>query len=75
MDRIEITLEIDAALVEQARAAAVPLATVMEEALKAALSAPPLEDFARVWAEEHAKALDDRQTQRDGPFGGYLRIW
>ncbi len=75
MDRIEVTLEIDAALVEQARAAAIPLTAVMEEALKAALSAPPLEDFARVWAEEHAKALDDRQAQRGGPFGGYLRIW
>ncbi len=47
----------------------------MEEALKAALAAPPIEDFARIWAEEHAKALDDRQDRRDGPLGGYLRIW
>ncbi len=75
MDRIEITLQIDANLIEQARAAAVPLAAVMEEALKAALAAPPIEDFARIWAEEHAKALDDRQDRRDGPLGGYLRIW
>ncbi len=77
MGKVEVTIEVDQALLEQARASAVPVAAVLEEALKAALAMPSADDFAQIWAEEHARAMDERQTRttRDARLGGYLRVW
>jgi len=77
MGKVEVTIEVDEALLEQARASAVRVAVVLEEALKAALAMPSADDFARIWAEEHARAADDRETRtaRRAPLGGYLRVW
>ncbi len=77
MSKVELTVLVDEALLDQARAASVPLTSVIEEALRAALSVPSAEDFARVWAEEHAKAmgLDDEPGARQTTLGTYLRVW
>ena len=77
MSKVELSVHVDEALLEQARAASIPLAAVIEEALRAALSVPSAEDFARVWAEEHAEAMRLNEGPASGQtsLGTYLRVW
>lgn len=76
MGKVELRIEIDAHLLEQARAADVHFDSLVERALKAALGSGA-EDRARRWAEENAQAIEDHKAriEREGVFGDDLRTW
>ena len=74
MGKAELKIEIDAELIDQARAAGVDLPAVTESALRAALAEGAK---ARRWAEENAEAikLHRERIERHGVFGEDLRTW
>jgi antitoxin CcdA len=91
MGKAELRLEIDAALLAQARAAGLAIAPVVEQALRDAL--PPAgiaaanarqnadlegaEARARKWAEDNAEAIEayNERIRTRGVFGADLRRW
>ena len=77
MGKAELKLEIDAHLLEQARAAQIDLALIAERALKAALGPAAAEERARKWAEDNAEAIADHNQRiaTYGVFGDDLRTW
>ena len=77
MGKTELKLEIDAALVEQARAAEVQMALVLERALKSALGEKAAEERAVRWAEENARSIEAHNNFVDehGAFGAEWRSW
>jgi len=77
MPDAELKLQIDAHLLEQARAANLSLAVLLETALKAALGPEAAEERARRWAEENADAIKayNERIKREGCFGEDLRTW
>ena len=77
MPDVELRLQIDAHLLEQARAAKLPIVVLVERALKAALGLEAAEKRARRWAEENAEAIKayNERIERHGCFGDDLRTW
>ena len=77
MGKAELKIEIDAALLEEARAAGVDLAGVTEAAVRRALGQSGIEDRAARWAEENAEAIKAHQEriEKFGVFGEDLRTW
>ena len=77
MPDVELTLQIDAHLLEQARAANLPIDVLVERALKTALGPEAGEERARRWAEDNAEAIKDHneRIKRRGCFGDDLRTW
>jgi len=77
MGKAEIKIELDAGLVEEARAAGVDLAAVTEAALRKALPKAHPDDAARRWAEENAAAIraHEQRIEQYGVFGEDLRTW
>jgi antitoxin CcdA len=77
MGKTELRLEIDATLVEQARAAEVQMALLLERALKSALGDEAAEERARRWAEENTRSIEAHNSFVDehGAFGAEWRSW
>lgn len=80
MGKIELTVQVDQELAEQAKASGQSLDTVVEEALRALIdhsSNAAAEARARTWAEENAGAIREynERIARRGTFGADLRRW
>jgi antitoxin CcdA len=77
MGKTELKLEIDAQLLEQARAAKVRMDLLVERALKVALGPAAAEERAKAWASENADAIAsyNRCIAEDGEFGREWRNW
>jgi len=85
MGKVELKIEIDAELVEQARRLDVDIDRATLEGLRRALSlrlGATLTDTeraedARAWALENAEAIEAhrRRVERDGVFGEDFRTW
>ncbi len=77
MGKAELKIEIDALLLQQARGSQVPIALLIERALKAALGDQSAEARARKWAQDNAQALEAyaARIERDGCFGEEWRDW
>ena len=77
MGKTELKIELDAVLLEQARAAGLDLAGLTEAALRRALPNADGEARARRWAEENAEAIRAHQEriEKYGVFGEDLRTW
>lgn len=77
MGKAELKIEIDEILLEQARAAHLPVGAVVERALQKALGEPAAEERARKWAEENADAIKAyaERVEREGCFGEDWRAW
>jgi antitoxin CcdA len=77
MGKAELKLQIDAHLLEQARAAQIDMALIAERALKAALGPAAAEERSRAWAQDNAEAIADhnRRIRESGVFGEDLRSW
>jgi post-segregation antitoxin (ccd killing protein) len=79
MGKIELQVEIDEALLEQAKAAGIELTAVVERALRASLDSSPEtgDRRAKAWVEENAEAIRDYNARiaRRGIVGTDLRRW
>lgn len=77
MGKAELKIEIDAALLEQARAAGLDLASVAETAVRQALGPAGLEERAARWIEENAEGIADynRRLRERGLIGAEFRKW
>ena len=77
MGKTELRLEIDATLLDQARAAEIHMAVVVERALKAALGQSAAEERAHQWAQENAASIEahNRFVEAHGAFGAEWRSW
>jgi antitoxin CcdA len=81
MGKAELKIQIDAALLDDARAAGVQIELVMEEAVRTALSSrtdsSAADARAARWAEENAEAIADynRRILERGVFSDGLRTW
>ena len=77
MGKTELKLEIDPLLLEQAKAAGLPVNAIFERAVRAALGERAAEERARRWAEENAEAIRDHKERiaKYGVFGEDLRTW
>ncbi|MET0272402.1 MAG: type II toxin-antitoxin system CcdA family antitoxin [Phenylobacterium sp.] len=81
MGKAELKVEIDAALLDEARAAGVDLAGVTEAAVRSALRSQSDEAAADLraakWAEENADAIADynRRIADRGLIGAQFRKW
>jgi antitoxin CcdA len=77
MGKAELRIEIDAQLLDQARAAELQLTILVERALKAALGTPGAEERARRWTEENAVSINahNRYVEEHGAFGVSWRSW
>jgi antitoxin CcdA len=77
MGKTELKLEIDATLLEQARAAEIQMTLLLERALKAALGDAAAQERARRWAEQSAASIDahNRFVDDHGAFGAEWRDW
>ena len=77
MGKTELKLEIDSALLEQARAADIHMTIVLERALKAELGEAAAAERARRWAADSAEAIaaHNRFIEQYGAFGEDWRNW
>lgn len=85
MGKTELRMDIDQALLDEARALHVDIASVTEASLRRALalkraSSMTVEDRqagADAWARENAATLDGhrKRIERDGVFGEDFRTW
>ncbi len=77
MGKAELRIEIDAMLLEQARAAGVDVDALTEQALKDVLGAQAGLERAERWAKDNAEAIRDHRERiaRYGAFGDDLRTW
>jgi antitoxin CcdA len=77
MGKVELRVQIDADLLESAKAAGVDFPVVTEEAVRAALAQRSDEAKARRWAEENAEAIKAHRERIEtyGVFGEDLRTW
>lgn len=77
MGKAELKIEIDEALLEQARAAHIDPATVFERALRERLAQHAPVQRTREWAAANAEAIRDHQDRIavHGVFGDDLRTW
>ena len=77
MGKTELKLEIDAALLEQARAAELQMTLVLERALKAELGDAAAAERARRWAAESAPSIEAHNSfvEAHGAFGAEWRSW
>ena len=77
MGKTELKLEIDATLLEQARAAEIQMTLLFERALKSALGEAAADERAKRWAEENAASIDahNRFVDDYGAFGAERRSW
>ena len=77
MGRTELKLEIDAVLLEQARAAQIQMTILLERALKAALGEAAARQRAERWAAENAPSIEahNRFVEEHGAFGAEWRGW
>jgi antitoxin CcdA len=80
MGKVELRLEIDAELIEQAQAAGLNVARLVERELRLELQkADPAGAEARAakWAEENAEAITDynRRIRARGVVGAEFRKW
>jgi antitoxin CcdA len=77
MGKIELRIEVDESVVEQARAAGLDPASVAAIALEAAVKDQRDGDMACAWAEENAEAIaaHKERIEKYGVFGDDLRTW
>jgi antitoxin CcdA len=77
MADVEVRLKIDALLLEQARAANLPIGVLLERSLKQALGPAAAEIRAASWAAENKAAIEahKRRIEEHGVFGEDLRRW
>jgi post-segregation antitoxin (ccd killing protein) len=80
MGKVELKIEVDSKLVEQARDAGVSINSAAEEGLQRALSAARaegIEERARQWAAENVDAIRDHEERiaEGGIFGEDFRTW
>ena len=82
MGKVELHIEIDAALLEEAKRRGVKLDAATEQGIRAALERQQSDhevEEARTkrWASENAEAIRDHQVRIDqyGVFGEDLRRW
>lgn len=77
MGKTELKLDIDADLLDQARAANIQIAVVTERALREELGAAAAEERAKRWAMENAEAISshNRFVEENGAFGAEWRSW
>ena len=80
MGKVELRIEIDADLVDQAKAAGVTFDAAVEAGLRRAISQKPSPTDAKkakAWAAENAEAIaDHKQRIKDGGiFGEDFRTW
>lgn len=80
MGKVELKIDVDADLLEQAQAAGVSIAATLEEALRDAITDLNLEkadDRARQWAIDNAEAIEayNRRIAGRGLFGDEHRKW
>jgi antitoxin CcdA len=77
MGKAELKVEIDADLLEQAKATGVDLDAVTEAAVRQAVKGDNPEARAKRWAEDNAEAIADynRRIAERGLFGDDLRTW
>jgi antitoxin CcdA len=77
MGKVELKLEFDADLLEQARAAQLELSLMLERVVKQALGGDAAEERARRWAIENAEAINshNRFVNEHGEFGANWRAW
>ncbi|MBS0410264.1 MAG: type II toxin-antitoxin system CcdA family antitoxin [Proteobacteria bacterium] len=77
MGKVELRIEIDETLADQARAAEIQLSLFLERALKLALGPAAATERARRWADENADAIaaHNRYVEEQGPFGEEWRRW
>jgi antitoxin CcdA len=77
MGKVELRLEIDEALADQARAEEIQLSLFLERALRQALGPKAAEERAKLWAAENADAIaaHNRYIEEYGVFGEEWRRW
>jgi antitoxin CcdA len=77
MGKTELKVEIDANLLERARAAGLDLDGLTEAALRRAVDHLSADDRARKWAEDNADALQAHREriEKFGVFGDDMRTW
>jgi len=77
MGKAELKIEIDAALLAQARAAGLDLAGLTEAAVRQALGPAGVEERAAQWIEENAEGIADynRRIRERGLIGAEFRKW
>ena len=80
MGKVELKIEIDAELLEQARSAGVGVEAAVDSALRAAVSratAGGADERAKCWAEDNAEAIAayNRRIASRGLFGDDYRKW
>lgn len=81
MGKVELHIEVDAALAARAEAHGVMLDAALEEGIKAALARQPptqgMEEAARQWSDENAEAIASHRKfiEAFGAFGDDLRTW
>ncbi len=77
MGKTELKLEIDTALLEQARAANLQVGVLMERVIRAELGPQAAEQRARAWAAENAESIasHNRFVEENGAFGAEWRSW
>jgi antitoxin CcdA len=77
MGKAELRIEIDALLLEQARAAEIQFSILMERALKEALGPSAADERAKRWAQDNAPSIDahNRYVEEHGAFGAEWRSW
>lgn len=77
MGKAELRLEIDAVLLEQARASEIQLTLLVERALRDALGPQAAEERARRWASENSASIEahNRFVEEHGAFGEEWRSW
>lgn len=77
MGKAELTLQIDATLLEQARAAQLRLDLLVERALKAALGPQAAAERAQQWEKDSAETITshNRYVAEHGAFGKGWRNW
>jgi antitoxin CcdA len=77
MGKVELKLEVDALLLEQARAAEIQVTILLERALRAALGDAAARQRGERWAEENAPSIEahNRFVEEFGAFGAEWRAW
>ena len=85
MGKTELRVDIDQALLDEARSLDVDIASITEASLRRALAAKRASSLtadakqseADAWARENAATLDGyrRRVERDGVFGEDFRTW
>lgn len=85
MGKTELRLDIDQALLDEARSLDVDIASITEASLRRALAAKRASSLtvdarqseAEMWARENATTLEGyrRRVERDGVFGEDFRTW